>query len=512
MTTHSRFSQKHADAIVDVLHCHDRVIFKGYLPFFRDDDLHRLSDWVLKLRRKDFIPFLEQRSEELVDHAKQMAGAHYHYFEGKPEKEALVRQEIQKRGLTEGLVTVICCKETCRGVKLRQGEGRPNLYFKQRPQRVLYYYFLDPDFGLIHVRLQTFFPYTVQIYVNGHDWLARQMAKRGLGFHQEDNAFTRLDQPAKAQWLAERFPHLPWVKILERWVRRVNPLLKQKWLQRGPYYWVIDQAEFSSDVLFRRRADLQALYPRLIEHTLMHFSADDILRFLGRRLCPQFNGEVLTLCRKERWPGTRIKHRMKGNWLKMYDKFGVILRIETVINQPREFHVRRRRTRKGVARMVWCPMNKGVANFYRYLDVARASNLRYLDALSVVDAPANTARQLDQLSKPVAYHGRRRRGLNLLHAQEQQLFQAILCGEHRLNGFRNRDIVQALNEPARSPDDRRRNMQRTSRHLQLLRAHGLIKKVPHCHRYQVTFKGEAVMTAAIRLRAQEFPNELPCAA
>jgi hypothetical protein len=512
MTTISRFTQKHADAILAVLHCHDRVIFKGYLPFFRDDDLHRLSDWVLQLRRKDFIPFLEQRSEELVAHAKQLAGAHYHYFEGKPEKEALIQRLIHQHGLTEGLVAVICCKEICRGVKLRHGEGKPILSFTKRPQRVLYYYFLDPDFGLIHVRLQTFFPYTVQIHVNGHNWLGRQMAKRGLGFHQEDNTFTRLDHPDQAQRLAERFPHLPWVKVLDRWARLVNPLLKQQWLQRGPYYWVIDQAEYSTDVLFRRRADLQALYPRLIEHTLLHFSADDILKFLGRKLHPQFDGEVLTLCRKQRWPGTRIKHRMKGNWLKMYDKFGVILRIETVINQPREFHVRRQCTRKGVRQMAWCPMNKGVSNFYRYLDVARASNRRYLDALAVVDAPSATARQLDKLSKPVAFHGRRRRGLNLLHAQEQKLFLAILCGEHRLNGFRNRDIVRALDEPARNADNRRRNMQRVSRRLQLLRAHGLIKKAPHCHRYQVTVKGEAVMTAAIRVRAKEFPNELPCAA
>jgi hypothetical protein len=512
MTTISRFTQKFADSILAVLHCHDRVIFKGYLPFFRDDDLHRLSDWELRMRRKDFIPFLEERSEELVDHAKQMAGEHYHYFEGKPDKEALIRKEIHQRGLTEGLVAVLCCKETCRGVKLRYGQGKPTLYFTKRPQRVLYYYFLDADFGLIHVRVQTFFPYTVQVYVNGHDWLARQMAKRHLTFHQEDNAFTRLDHPDKAQRLAERFPHLPWVKVLDRWARLVNPLLKQKWLQRGPYYWVIDQAEFSSDVLFRRREDLQALYPRLIEHSLTHFSADDILKFLGRKLHPQFDGEVLTLCRKQRWPGTRIKHRMKGNWLKMYDKFGVILRIETVINQPREFHVRRQCTRKGVTQMAWCPMNKGVSNFYRYHDVARASNLRYLDALAVVDAPATTVRQLDQLGKPVAFHGRRRRGLNLMHAQEQKLFLAILCGEHRLNGFRNRDIVRALDEPARDPADRRRHMQRVSRHLQLLRAHGLIKKVPHCHRYQLTFKGEAIMTAAIRIRAKEFPHEIPCAA
>jgi hypothetical protein len=515
MTTTSPFTKKFADAILSVLHCHDRVILKGYLPFFRDEVLNRLSDYELRIRRKDFIPFLEKCSDELVEHGKRLAEesqAPFQFLQGEHDKEKIVRAEIEKRHVSEGLVAVLYCMETCRGVKLRQGKDRPQLVFTSRPQRAVYFYYLDPEFGLMHVRIQTFFPYTIQVYVNGHDWLARQMHKKQIGFSQEDNAFTQLDDPEQAQRLADRFAHLPWIKILDRWARLANPLLRQKWLNRCNYHWVIDQAEYSTDVLFRSRDALQALFPRLIDHTLLQFSADDILRFLGRRLHPHFDGEVLTLCRKKREPGTRIKHRMKGNWLKMYDKFGLILRIETVINQPHEFHVRRRRTQKGVEQMAWCPMNKGVSNFYRYLEVARASNQRYLDALAVVDAPSATVRQLDRLNQPIAFKGRKRRGLNLMHAEEQKLFLAILSGANRLNGFRNRDILNALQKPATDPDERRRQTQRLSRQLQLLRAHGLIRKVPHAQRYQITPKGEGIMSAAVRIRAKEFPKELPCAA
>jgi hypothetical protein len=515
MCTTSPFTKKFAESIISVLQCHDRVIFKGYLPFHNDAILNRLSDYELRLRRKDFIPFLEKCSDELVEHAQRVAAesnAPYEFFDGRRSKEEFIREEIQKRGLSEGLVAVLCCMENCRGVKLRHGKDRPQLVFTTRPQRAVYFYFLDPDFGLIHVRIQTFFPYTVQIYVNGHDWLARQMHRKQLNFTQDDNAFTRLDHPEKAQRLADRFVKLPWVKILDRWARLANPLLRQSWLNRCNYYWVIDQAEYSTDVLFRRREDLQALFPRLINHTLLQFGADDILRFLGRRLHPRFDGEVLTMCRKQREPGSRIKHRMKGNWLKMYDKFGQILRIETVINQPREFHVRRRCTREGVQKMAWLPMNKGVSNFYRYLEVARASNQRYLDALAVVDAPSTTARQLDRLSQPTTAGSRRRRGLNLMSHEEQQLFLAVMLGRNRLNGFRNRDILARLYNPTRDPAKRRRQMHHVSRQLHLLRAHGLIKKVPRAHRYHVTEKGEQIMTAAIRIRLQEFPSQLPTAA
>jgi hypothetical protein len=513
MTTNSRFTQQFASSIVNTLQCFDRVIFKGYLPFGSDQHLNGFVDGALKIRRMDFLPLLEERSQQLVDHAKQLAsdaGAPYQLVQGKHRKEQLVDEVIRERKLSEGLITVLQCQEVCRTVKLFHAQGRPRLGFTQRPQRVLYYYFLDPEFGRICVRLQTWFPYTVQVYVNGHHWLAQQLLHRHLGFCQQDNAFTQLDDPRKAQQLADRFPHLPWVTILERWSRLVNPLLTTHPQLTGKgYYYVIDQAEYSTDILFQSRQALAALYPKLLDHACLHFSAQDILSFLGRRLHSRFDGEVLTDCKKDRWPGARIKHRVKNNWLKMYDKFGLILRIETVINQPREFRVRRQRLRQGRSQMVWCPMNKGVSNFYHYHEVAAASNQRYLDALAVVEPPCTTQAQLDRASKPIRYRHRRRRGLNLLHPDDCRLFFAVLRGEHHLNGFRNRDVAQCLySAPAKDLPEKRRRTARVSRLLQLLRAHGFIAKVPRCHRYTITRRGHALMSSVIYLRYKAFPKEL----
>jgi hypothetical protein len=512
MQNSNAFAVKFASSIIAVLGCQDRVIFKGHLPFSDEAHLNRFVDHTLGIKRKDFLDFAQEKAELLVTHAKDFAVRHnapYIYLQGRQRKEELVQQHIRERRLSEGLVCVLCCQETCRTVKLRYGDGRPRLVFTPRPQRVLYFYFLDPSFGLRHVRVQTWFPFTTQVYVNGHDWLARQLHQAGSGFVQHDNAFTQLDDPAKAQSLADRFPRLDWVNILDRWARQVNPLPSEDWLQGQSYYWVIDQAEYSTDVLFRDRQVLTELYPRLLEHACLHFSAQDILTFLGRRLHPRFDGEVLTDCKKDRWPGARIKHRVKNNWLKMYDKFGQILRIETVINNPREFKVRRRVQRKGRQQMAWCPMNKGVANFYHYHEVARASNERYLNALAVVERPQARAKILDQVQRPARLGPRRRRGLNLLRLEEQKLFHAVLRGEHHINGFRNRDI-QAVLFPTRVKGvaEQRRRTAHVSRLLHLVRAHGLIAKIPHAQRYRVTTKGEAIMSAAIFARYKVFPKEL----
>jgi hypothetical protein len=496
------FVVKFTSSIIAVLSCSDRVIFKGHLPFGSEGQLNAFVDRTLRIPRKDFLPFLEKKSDLLVNHAKTLAARHdapYHYLQGHHRKEDLVRTIIRDRRLDSGLVCVLCCQETCRTVKLRYGQGRPRLIYAPRPQRVLYFYFLDPQFGLLYLRLQSWFPFTFQAYVNGHDWLARQLLRQGIGFVQHDNAFTQLDDPAKAQQLADRFCRLSWVKILDRWARQVNPLLRQDWLRPQGYYWVIDQAEYSTDVLFASRQALADLYPHLLEHASLHFSAQDILGFLGRRLHPRFDGEVLTDCKKDRWPGARIKHRVKNNWLKMYDKFGQILRIETVINQPREFKVRRRRLRQGRRQVVWCPMNKGVSNFYHYHQVARAANQRYLAALAVVSDPAPAYRQTERLSMPKRVAGRSYAGFNPARRRDVRLFEAVLRGEHLLQGFRNADIRRLLYGESKVAGERRRQSAAVGRLLKRLHVRGVLAKVPRSRRWRMTEAGQRLLGTVVRL-------------
>jgi hypothetical protein len=515
MKTLSRFVTKFTSLIVAVLSCFDRVIFKGYLPFTNGPALEGFVDHVLKIRRCDFLAFAQKQSETLVDHARRLAqeaGAEYRYLQGKPRKDKLVDEILRQRPILEGLVCVFCCMECCPSFQLVYGKDRPRLVNKRRQQRVLYFYFLDPQLGLIYIRLTTWFPFTVQVYVNGHSWLAQQMLRRRLGFNLQDNAFTALDDPQAAQELADSFVDLNWPKILKGLVRSVNPLMNERWFRSLSYYWVVDQAEYATDLIFTSRAALAGLYPRLLDHAALNFSAKDILGFLGRRLHPRFDGEVLTDGQKGRWPGARIKHRMKNNWLKMYDKFGWVLRIETVINDPREFRVRRLRTREGRREMTWCPMNKGVVNLYHYRAVALAANRRYLDALAVVDDPAPAYRQVADLTEPVVVSGRSHAGFNPASRGDVSLFQAVLQGEHLLRGFRNGDIRAVLYGPTEDAGERRRQSHAVGRMLKRLHVRGLIAKVPHSHRWHVSGKGQQVLGAVVRLYHDGIPAALGRAA
>jgi len=140
------------------------VIFKGYLPITNGPALEGFVDHILKIRRCDFMDFAEEQSESLVDHAKRLAqeaGAEYHYLQGPHRKDKLVDKLLRQRPISEGLICVLCCKECCPSFKLAHAKDRPRLVNARRPQRVLYFYFLDADLGLIHIRLTTWFPFSV---------------------------------------------------------------------------------------------------------------------------------------------------------------------------------------------------------------------------------------------------------------------------------------------------------------------------------------------------------------
>ena len=186
MKTLSRFVAKFTSLIVAVLSCFDRVIFKGYLPITNGPALEGFVDHVLKIRRCDFMAFAEEQSEpwsSTPSSLAQEAGAEYQLPQGPHRKDKLVDQILRQRPISEGLICVLCCMECCPSFRLVSGKDRPRLVNARRQQRVLYFYFLDPELGLIHIRLTTWFPFTVQVYVNGHSWLAQQMLEQRLGFN-----------------------------------------------------------------------------------------------------------------------------------------------------------------------------------------------------------------------------------------------------------------------------------------------------------------------------------------
>jgi hypothetical protein len=511
ITTAHPFLAKHKDKIHGVLSCFDRVIIRGHLPLSYPKGLEGFL-YQQKVLLKNFKNYAPQIADRVRDHVKaviQKAGAPFRHLPRKEPMEALARQMAAEKKITEGIVCGFSQLETCRTFRFDFTGNRARLRGDFRKCSVLYVFLMHPVLGLIHAKIQTWFPLTMQVYVNGHDFVAKKLDELGVKYSLYDNCFTWIADMALAQKCADGFAKLKWAKLLGELARQFNPLMGKE-LGKAEYYWATDQAEYATDVMFKDASGLAGLYRRMVEHARACVSAEDVLRFLGRKPNPCFKGEVQTHVTR-RVEGVRVVHRMTANKLKMYDKGGIVLRIETTINRPREFRVwRKTADGKGLA---WQRLLKGVAWLWRYADVSRSANRHYLEAMAVVEDDSKARQLLDRATKPAVLAGRRKRALQPLSPGEQRLFLAVMRGEHRLRGFRNRDIAQKLYTQSTSDrDERRRRCGRVTRLIGLLRAHGLVSRIPRTRRYQVTRQGEILMGAAIKAKEIYLPETIHNAA
>jgi hypothetical protein len=508
-----RFINKHSRKITGTIACFDRILFKGYLPISWAESMERFMN-SQGLLLKEFKGFVTVQSERVKEHARAMAEKSkrpYIHLNRQIRKEKKAREIADSDGITQGLVCILSAVEACQSFKLVPGQRRPHLVSAGRKCLCLYFYFIDPEFGFMHLRIPTWFPFTIQVYLNAHDWLARKLDQHGIEYHKLENGFLRIEDPKRAQRFSDKLANKNWPRILHALARRFNPLLGDL-LQSVDYYWIVEQAEYATDVMFTSRAALKPLYQELLKHATLCFGAEDVMTFLGRKLHGCFEGELLNQYRK-RWPGARVKHRMKENGIKMYDKHGSVLRIETVINHPYEFKIRRQGRQRGRQVLSWFPMAKGVANLYRYAEVSRAANSRYLDALSPVSDPAQAQQHLQKLATAISHNGRSYRGFNPAAKKDVDLFAAVMRGEHTIMGFRNRDILRQLFTSIKDQTILPRLSATVSRLLKLLHVHQLIAKIPRSRRWRVTLKGQSIMAMVLKIHYENYPrllmNQIP---
>lgn len=512
------FMTKYAGQIKGVVSGFDRLVFHGTLrslcyPAGLQAYLHH-ADVLLK----DFGAHVEAVSQRVKAAALAWAtdaGRPAVYLASARTSKEQTALEVAKRdGIGEGPVCAVSCVEPCQAFDVVKDAAARRLRLAVRPRKCLfvYHYFIHPEFGWGYVRLQTWFPFRLQVGLNGRTWLARQLDQAGIAYLRADNCFPWVADFAQAQARLDAQLRVNWPELLDGFARQIAPLhdtIFEK--HRVAYYWSVYQSEWATDVVFKDRAVLQRLYPRWVHHGLTTFQSPDTMRFLGRtasvengRVPPRFQGEVVSDV-KRREEGVRIKHRLGKNSVKLYDKAytekGSLVRVETTVNDPAAFRVFRAAEGGPEDDRGWRALRAGVADLARRARVSQAANERYLGALTQVEDEAALGEVLDRVQRPVTRRGRRTRGLHPFEAPDAALLAALSDGAFCLNGFRNRDLQARLYKtPARDAGEARRRSAHTSRALARLRAHGLIKKVPGEYRYHLTASGRRLAAGVLAAR------------
>lgn len=498
------FITRHASKITGVLKGFDRLLFRGHLcclNFAEGVEAFLRRQGALK---KDFGELVERVTAMIRDEAESVAAMLRRpilYLESSTvRKEDVARRLLQERPVDAGLVCILSCVEPCSTWQMFRSKQAQTQELRRRPGKCLhyYFYFLDPEFGWLHVRVQTWMPYTVQICCNGREWLAQQLDAKGIVYRRADNCFLALDDVDRAQSIMDRMVTLPWRRVLDRFVSTVNPVLDLIAEHAGGNYrWSLHQCEVATDVMFKSPDALAALYPSLAKFAITDLGSRDTMRYLGKPLVATYRGEIVTHY-KLRPEGICVRHAVGGNSIKMYDKRGSVLRVETTTNRPSEFKSKRRAGGDPDSEAKMRPLRKGIADIKARVRVSTTANDRYLDALATVDSDRTIADVIGKVLERAEIGGRKVRALKPWSDPDVTLLRAIARGEFVTNGFRSRDVAQHLRDPMpTNPVDRRKFTAKLSRHLRLLRAHGVIAKIEGTHRYRVTKAGRTLLTAAI---------------
>ena len=487
-------TERYRAEIAGVLSCWDRVLVFGTLPkiCFAAGMTSYLNE--RRVRIFDYPRFAEPFRDELRENAKRLAteaGLEIEFVRKRNfRKEDRVKEILARRGDQAGLVAIFSAMEPCSTYKPWHDKQTGRTFLKPDDGKCLhyYFYFLDEELGLVYVRVPTWLPCRLQIYFNGHNWLATKLRQRGIDFTLLDNAFMGLADWGRAQSLADSLRIQKLHRKLDAFASRFCPTHRSMGMN---YHWSVDQCEYATDVVFRKQADLGPLYANLSRTAIHTVKPDNIATFLGKKLSPQFEGEMGNRF-NVRIEGTRIKHTMGPVSLKLYDKFGLILRIETTVNDLTFFkHYREVEHRDGSRETKWAAMQKTIYSLPALRELLAAANRRYLAFLSALEDPRNGRHKLDKLSQPVRHEGRSYPGFNFFDQEDDALFRTIARGEFNVSGMQNKTLRRSLS--GKTPAQ-------ISRLLKRLRLHGLIRKVGCTYKYYLTQFGKCVITTGMKLR------------
>jgi hypothetical protein len=498
-----RFIQRFGEKIIGVLNGFDRLVFRGTLRSIAYPRGLGGFLWQKQVKLKDFGNYVYEVCEKVRDKscekAKELGRPIVYLKSSKIDKAATAERIAERDKIEKGLIAVISCLEPCIGYDVARNHQQKKLELVMRLRKCLflYHYLIHPRFGFMNARIQSWFPFNIQVCINGREWLAKEMDLAGICYERRENCFAWIEDIEAAQELMNQQLKLNWKKELDRLAETLNPFHNE--IFSGfpvEYYWSTFESEWATDVMFRKQSELVEIYSPVILHAITTFGCSDVLKFLGKKLDGRIRSEVVTDFRR-RPEGVRIKHRAGKNSVKLYDKQGNVLRTETTINDPKAFKVFRTTEKSRNGQKKWHPLRHGIADLHRRANISQQANNRYLDSFACVDTSVPLGKFFQKLSQPVTCKGQRIRALRPTAIADLSLFAAVNNGKFCLNGFRNSDLVCILLGKPTSDIEKRKWCSRISRLLKLLRAHKLIYKVAHSHRYRLSKYGRDAISAIL---------------
>lgn len=482
----------------------DRLVFKGILRPLMFSAGAQMFLRARGILNKNYKAWMLAQSGELIEavdqYARNTCGAKSIYLPSSNDrKDEIAQKRQQEIGITSGLIGVWSCVEA--GLTYRatfdRTAGFPQLRMDNGRCKHLYFYYDHPTYGFMSVRLETWFPFDIQIAVNGREWLRRSLDAAGCAYLKHNNKFLDLADYKLAQQLLDKQLDTRWNQMLNGFLPEVFPTLTQTLGGELGYYWTVWQSEWATDFIFDSPTTVTKLMDKLLRHALLTGTGERVLRYLGQPVRPDGQPHPLShpevLTKVHTWhDGARIRHWADNNSVKVYNEQNN-LRLEMTMNRPDRFKVMRYLEGRQYSPKQRLPLRKGVADLPLRALVSDEVNRRFAEQLATLKDQTPVREILAQFGAR-QYDGRRARALDPL-GKDTLFLQAIADPALGVSGITNKALQRSLEGTpwAKRKVDKALSA-RISRHLRLLRDHSMIRKLPKQNRYQLTQKGRNLTT------------------
>jgi hypothetical protein len=352
----------------------------------------------------------------------------------------------------------------------------PQYTFAKADRRVTCYYFYlwDEDFGPAFVKVCAYFPYPAKIWVNGHEWSKRQAARAGIGYRELSNGFAACDDPAGLQAICDRLQPGTIEVFAQRWLARL-PMPFGRQDQLAGYWWECSmrQVEVSRTIVLDAPRRARAFFEALIADNLDIGRPANVEIIFGRRIRRDTPGVFrTTIDRPAIGPdtgGVVVNVFYKHSRVKQYLKDGRAMRIETVINAPRDLRC-----------------NARLPNLAELQDKARAINRRILDAERAGQGTVLASPAFERIAHPsVDADGRRTPALRFGDPRVMTLAGALCTTLLAATGITNKSLRALMTGLLHAPY----TPGQMTYDLRRLRLAGLIRRIEHANRYVLTPDG-----------------------
>ena len=507
------------DKINSIITGYDRIVFKGIIsPIMHAAGM----DSFLVARRvlnKDFKNYAMAQSKKIVDYADELSNKYFGHdalfiSSSNVRKEALAHERQKELGIKEGLIGVWSCVESCKTFKSTYNPTQPYPLLKRVDSKCkhLYFYFDDPVYGFMNVRLQTWAPYEMQIALNGREWLRRSLEKASCGYLAKGNKFLHIDDYELAQRFFDEQARARFEDVLNGFLPSVFPHMPEVVGPGLSYYWTYWQTETAKDYIFKDNEALGELMYDLQLHALITGKGERILKYFGspavRNGQPWGNANPEVVSRGKAWyDGVRVRHWNNTNSVKFYNEHNV-LRFEMTMNDPSQFKIHRYAENQDKSEQKrFLPMRKGVADTAARIEISKSIIDRFTEHMAAVEVNTRLGEVVAAVASPSIKQGKRYRALDVF-GKDRELLLAISDPSFDVNAITNKELQGKLvGKTWANGMSGKRLSARITRHLRLLREHGLIKKLPNQRKYTLSDKGRK-LTASLEAASAASVNDL----